>query len=329
MKSNRTDVLLRLLSNRVYFLLLLMAVVIVVMSLISPYFFDLANLFNMLRFGAVLALVGMGQSLVILAGGAGIDLSVGGILSLSGVLFGLLVQAGVTLPLAILLALLTAALLGAVNGLTVGVWGIPPLIGTLGSAWAYGAIALVITNGVPVSDFPASFGFLSEGNILGIPAQILGVVVPAFLLLQFMMMRTVFGRWVYLVGVNDQAARFAGIPVKSVRFLLYTLSGLLAGLGAIVMASWLMAARPDVGAGLDLQSITVAVLGGIDIFGGTGSLVGTILAVLIVTMLASGLQLANINAIWQLAILGFILLGAVALNQVLTRRMALQQGLKV
>jgi ribose/xylose/arabinose/galactoside ABC-type transport system permease subunit len=113
-----------------------------------------------------------------------------------------------------------------------------------------------------------------------------------------------------------------------VRFVLYTVSGLLAGLAAVVMSSWLMAARPDVGAGMELQSITVAVLGGIDIFGGIGSLVGTLLAVLIVTMVASGLQLANINAIWQLAVLGFILLGAVALNQVLTRRMAAQQGLK-
>jgi ribose/xylose/arabinose/galactoside ABC-type transport system permease subunit len=95
------------------------------------------------------------------------------------------------------------------------------------------------------------------------------------------------------------------------------------------MSSWLMAARPDVGVGMELQSITVAVLGGIDIFGGVGSIVGTMLAVLIVTMMASGLQLAGINAIWQLAILGLILLGAVALNQVLSRRVAMQQGLRV
>lgn len=107
------------------------------------------------------------------------------------------------------------------------------------------------------------------------------------------------------------------------------LSGLLCGLAAVVMSSWLMAAWPDVGAGMDMQSITVAVLGGIDIFGGVGSLLGTLLAVLIVTMLASGLQLANINTIWQLALLGLILLAAVALNQVLARRMALKQGLRV
>lgn len=324
------QILLDLLTNRVYFLLVLAVVVVVVMSSISPYFFDWANLVTMMRLSAVLALVGMGQSLVILAGGAGIDLSVGGMLSLSGVIFGLLVaRAGLDLPIAIVLGVLTGAALGAVNGVTVAWWGVPPLIGTLGSGWAYGALALVITQGVPISGFPASFRFLGEGDVQGIPAQILFVVLPAFIILYLVMSRTVFGRWVYLVGVNDTAARFAGVPVTRVRFALYTLSGLLTGLAAVVMSSWLMAARPDVGAGVDLQSITVAVLGGIDIFGGIGSLVGTMLAVFIVTMLASGLQLANINTIWQLAILGAILLGAVALNQVLTRRMAAQQGIKV
>ena len=331
MKKPRFDqILLALLSNRVYFLLGLMVVVVAIMSTLSPYFFDMANLLTMLRLGAVLALVGMGQSLVILAGGAGIDLSVGGILSLSGVLFGLLVtRAGIDLPYAIVLGVLIGAALGAINGITVAWWGIPPLIGTLGSGWAFSALALVITQGVPVSGFPSSFGFLGAGNILGIPAQILLVVLPAFAILYLISSRTVFGRWIYLVGVNDNAARFAGIPVLRVRFTLYVLSGLLAGLAAVIMASWLMAARPDAGAGLDLQSITVAVLGGWDLFGGCGRRVGAMLAVLIVTMLASGLQLGNINAIWQLAILGIILLGAVALNQVLSKRMAAQQGMKV
>lgn len=330
MNRRLDQVLLALLSNRVYFLLALMAIVVVAMSSLSPYFLELSNLLTMARLGAVLALLSMGQSLVILAGGGGIDLSVGGILSLAGVLFGLLVvQAGVPMPLAIVLAVAAGALLGAVNGVTIAWLGVPALIGTLGSGWAYSALALVITQGVPISGFPDAFGFLGEGSVLGIPAQIFFVVAPAFIILYLVTTRTVFGRWIYLVGVNDQAARFAGVPTVRVRFTLYTLSGMLCGLAAIVMSSWLMAARPDVGAGMDMQSITVAVLGGIDIFGGIGSLAGTLLAVLIVTMLASGLQLGNINTIWQLAILGIILLAAVALNQVLTRRMALKQGLRV
>jgi ribose/xylose/arabinose/galactoside ABC-type transport system permease subunit len=319
----------KLLGNRVYFLLVLMVIVVIIMSSISPYFFTTSNLLSMTRFGAVLALLAIGQSLVILAGGAGIDLSIGAILSLAGVLFGMMVQdAGINIWLAISLTIIVGGLLGAVNSVIVAWWGLPPLIATLGTLWAYGALALVLTNGVPISGFPETFAFISQGYILGIPTQILLVVVPAYLILQFVASRTRFGRWIYLLGVNDEAARFAGIPVTRVRFILYTLNGVLAGLSAIIMASWFMAARPDVGAGMDLQSITVAVLGGIYIFGGIGSLAGSMLAVLIVTMVATGLQLANINTVWQLAVLGFMLLGAVALNQVVVQTSARKQGLQ-
>jgi len=308
-----------LLANRVAFLLLLMGLVMVAMSLLSPYFLSVDSLLGMTRFGAVLALIGIGQSLVILAGGAGIDISVGSIISLSGVLFGLMVKADIPLALAVLACVAIGALLGAVNGVTVALWGMPPMIGTFSTMWAYGALALVLTRGVPVSGFPEAFGFLGQGKILGIPAQTLLFVVPAYVLSQFMLSRTAFGRSIYLVGVNDEAARFAGVSPRKVRFVLYTLSGALAGCGALIMSSWLMAARADVGNGMELQAITVAVLGGINIFGGSGSLMGTLLAVVIVTMVQSGLQLANINAIWQLAVLGFILLGAVALNQSVLR----------
>jgi len=320
----------KLLSNRVYFLVVLMIIVVIIMTSLSPFFLTMSNLISMTRFGAVLALLALGQSLVILAGGAGIDLSIGAILSLSGVLFGMLVRdAGVNVWLAIPLTIVAGALLGAVNGVTIVWWGLPPLIATLGTLWAYGALALVLTRGVPISGFPTSFAFISQDYILGIPTQILLIVIPVYLILQFMTSRTRFGRWIYLLGVNDEAARFAGVPVARVRFILYTLNGVLAGLGAVVTASWFMAARPDAGAGMDLQSVTVAVLGGIHIFGGIGSLAGTMLAVVIVTMVATGLQLANINAVWQLAVLGFMLLSAVALNQAVVRQSARRQGVQL
>jgi len=308
--------IIQLLSNRVIFLLFLLVIVIMVMSLISPYFLNIDNLITMARFGAVLALVGLGQSLIILAGGAGIDLSVGSMISLSGVLFGFMVTAGMNVWLSAALTVLIGGILGSVNGVTIALWGLPPLIGTLGTMYAYGALALVMTNGVPISGFPESFSFLANGKVFGLPSQIILVVLPAFAILFFIMRKTNFGRWIYLVGVNENAAQFSGIQVKRVRFFLYIISGLLAGLGAVIMSSWLMASRPDSGSGMDMRSITVAVLGGIDIYGGVGNLMGTILAVLIVTMIASGLQLANINTIWQLAVLGIILLGAVSLNQI-------------
>jgi ribose/xylose/arabinose/galactoside ABC-type transport system permease subunit len=327
MKEKFNRALFMVLGNRLYFLLGLISLVIIIMSLLSPYFLTVNNLLGMTRFGAVLALVALGETLVILAGGGGIDLSVGSILSLSGILFGLMVKAGMSLWLAAVASIIIGGLLGAVNGLTVAKWGLPPLIGTLGTMYAYGALALVLSKGIPVSGFPKDFGFLGQGMIFKVPAQVLIVVIPAFIVLQYMASRTRFGRDVYLVGVNEQAARFAGIPVVGTRFALYTLSGLLAGIGAIIMASYLMTARADVGNGLELQAITVAMLGGTNIMGGAGSLAGTMLAVLIVTMVASGLQLANVNTIWQLAVLGFILLGAVAINQAIAHREAKRHGI--
>lgn len=327
MKEKFNRALYIILGNRIYFLLGLIALVVVVMSLLSPYFLTVNNLLGMTRFGAVLALVAMGETLVILAGGGGIDLSVGSIVSLSGILFGLMFKANIPLWLAAIASIVGGGLLGAVNGLTIAKWGLPPLIGTLGTLYAYGALALVLSNGIPISGFPKDFGFLGQGMILKVPVQVLVVVIPVFILLQYMVSRTRVGRDVYLVGVNEMAARFAGISVVGTRFVLYTLSGVLAGIGAIIMASYLMTARADVGNGLELQAITVAMLGGTNIMGGVGSLVGTILAVLIVTMVASGLQLANVNTIWQLAALGFILLGAVAINQAIAHREAKRHGI--
>lgn len=316
-----------LLSNRVYFLIALLIIVLIIMSVISPYFLNTRTILDILRMGTVLLLLSIGQTLVILAGGAGIDLSVGAMLSLSGVFLGILSRSSVDIWLAALLTILFGGFLGSINGFTVAIWGLPPLIGTLGSMWAYGALALVVTNGIPISNFPKDFAFIGDGRIFGIPAQILLVALPVFAILYFFLNWTYLGRWVYLIGVNETAAKFSGIPVTRVRFSLYTLNGILAGIGAVVMASWLMAARPDVGSGMELQSITVTVLGGTNIFGGFGSLFGTLLAVLIVTLVASGLQLAGINAIWQLAVLGFILLGAVSINQLIYSLKAKQSGL--
>lgn len=327
MEKKLNHIFFVVLGNRIYFLLGLNVLVIIIMSMLSPYFLNAQNLLGMTRFGAVLAMVALGETLVILAGGGGIDLSIGSILSLSGILFGLMVKAGISLWLAAIAAIAIGGLFGALNGLTIAKWGLPPLIGTLGTMYAYGALALVLSKGIPISGFPKDFGFLGQGMILKIPVQVLLIVIPTFIILQYISSRTRFGRDIYLIGVNEHAARFAGISVTKIRFMLYVLDGVLAGAGAIIMSSYLMTARADVGNGLELQAITVAMLGGTNIMGGSGSLVGTMLAVLILTMVASGLQLANVNTIWQLAILGLILLIAVAINQAIALNEAKKHGI--
>jgi len=319
-----------LFSNRVAFLLLLVPIVALILGQMSPWFLTLDNLLGMTQFGAVLALLGMGQTLVIVGGGAGIDLSIGAILSLTGVILGLLVRAGVNVWLAALMSILFAGLLGMGNGLVVTRLRLPPLIATLGTMYAYGAIALVITRGFPISGFPPEFAFLGQEYIFDlIPAQVLLVVVPAWIVLHYIVRYTRFGREVYLVGTNERAAALSGINVQAVRTWLYTLAGVLAGLGAVINSSWLFSARPDVGNNMELQAITVAVLGGASMLGGEGSLTGTMLAVLILTMVSSGLQLANVPVIWQLAVQGGILLGAVAFNQALALRAARERGVRL
>lgn len=314
----------KILMSRTYFLTLLLIVIIIIMSLLSPHFFSLGNLLEITQFGAVLALLAIGQSLIIASGNGGIDLSVGSIVSLSGVVIGMASEAGMNIWVASLIGILVGALLGAINGIATSIVGLPAFIATLGTMYIYSSVALVLTKGTPISGFPEVFGFLGQGTILGIPTQVLLVVVPVFIIISFIVYRTVFGRQIYLVGTNQNAAKFASINVNKTRFILFTLSGLLAGIGAVIMCSWLMTARADVGNGLELQSITVAVLGGIYIFGGRGHLSGVMLAVLVVTVLSSGLQIANINSIWELAILGFILIGAVALNQFLSNRVSVR-----
>ena len=313
--------ILTALRTRLGFLLAANVVAAVVMAQLSPYFLTVGNGQAMLQFGAVIALLAIGQTLVIVSGGGGIDLSVGSMLSLTGVLFGLLaVEAGMPLPLAALLAVLTGAGLGALNGILVTAVGIPPIIATLGTLYLYGSLAVVLTDGVPISGFPEGFGFLGQRTLAGIPTQIVLVVAPVALLAGLMVARTALGRSIYLVGVNELAARLTGIRVARTRIAVYALSGALAGLGAIVTSSWLMSARPDAGVGLELQAITVAVLGGTNIMGGEGTLGGALLAVLVVTMVGQGLQLADVDPTWQLGILGLLLLLAVMLNEFVLRR---------
>jgi ribose/xylose/arabinose/galactoside ABC-type transport system permease subunit len=295
-------------------------VLIVVLSFVSPYFLSISTLLDMTQFGAVLALLGIGQTLVIMGGRGGIDLSVGSVLSLTGVLMAMLVRAGLNIWLACILCVCLGVIFGLANGFLVAWMGLPPLIATLGASYIYSSVALVITNGVPVSGLPEGFSFIGHGQIIGIPAQVVIIVIPAFLIFSWIMKRTTFGRKVQMVGVNDVAANLVGINTRMVRTSLYGISGALAALGAIVMTSWLMGAKPDIGVGYDMQSITVAVLGGTSMFGGTGSLLGTLLAVVVITMIAYGLQLGNVPSVWQLAVVGMLLIGALVVNNYLERR---------
>lgn len=319
--------LVTLLRNRLVFLVTVNVAVFVLLSYLSPFFLDFYSLLEMTRFGAVLGLIALGQTLVFVSGRGGIDLSVGSMLSLSGVFFAtLVVTLGVPVPVAVVAALAFGLALGAINGVLAAIVGMPPFIATLSTLYIYSSLALVWTDGAPVAGFPRAFGVLGQGTVAGVPNQVLLVLVPVALLLIYVVNNTVFGRSIFFVGINDTAARLSGINVRGTRIAVYAISGALAAAGAVVTASWLMSARPDAGSGAELQAITVAVLGGASITGGEGSLSGTLLSVLLVTMIAFGMELAGINTIWQLAVLGLLLLVTVLLNQfVLSRSLRVRE----
>jgi ribose transport system permease protein len=295
--------------------LLLWLIALGIFAARAPAFFSLANFTSILQFSTLLALVTFGQTMVILSGGGGIDLSVGGIVSLSGLLIGLLIKQAVPIFIAGVAGLLSGGILGSLNGLIITRLKLLPLIVTLGTFYAYNGLALALTGGAPISGLPSSFGMLGQSAVLAIPLHTLVFVVPVFLIMTFILSQTPLGRWIYAIGSNEQACRLVGLPVDLIRLGTYTLSGMLAALAGLVADSWLLSARPNIGDNLELLSLTAVLLGGTSIFGGSGGLTGSFIAVLFFTSLQVGLQMLNINNIWQLGIVGLLLIGGVLLDR--------------
>jgi ribose transport system permease protein len=298
-------------------LLLLWLIALVIFAARTPAFFSLANFTSILQFSTLLALVTLGQTLVVLTGGGGIDLSVGGIVSLSGLVIASLMKAGTPAFAAGLAGVLFGALLGGINGLVITRLRLLPLIVTLGTYYAYNGLALALTGGAPISGLPASFGLLGQNEILAIPLHTLILVAPIFLVLLFTLNQTPLGRWIYAMGSNEKAARLVGLPVDAIRLGVYALSGVLAALAGLVADSWLLSARPNIGDNLELLSLTATLFGGTSIFGGSGGLAGSLAAVLFFTSLQVGLQMLNINSIWQLGLVGIFLIGSVLLDRMI------------
>src|ERR1700741_307143 len=298
-------------------LLALWFIALAVFAVCAPAFFTVANFTSVLQFSTLLALVTLGQTLVILTGGGGIDLSVGGIVSLSGLVIGSLLKSGMPGFTATLAGVVFGGVLGGINGLIITRLRLLPLIVTLGTYYAYNGLALALTGGAPISGLPASFGVVGQSEILTIPLHTLVLVAPIFLLLLFTLNQTPLGRWIYAVGSNEKAARLVGLPVDRIRLGVYILSGVLGALAGLVGDSWLLSARPNIGENLELLSLTAALLGGTSIFGGSGGLAGSLVAFFFFTSLQAGLQMLNVNAIWQLGFVGCFLILSVLLDRII------------
>lgn len=309
------------LSQRLLFLFGLLLAAGLAGALLSPHFLQVSTVGYLLQYVPVLGVLGMAQTLVMLSGGPGIDLSIGATMSLVGLAIAAMFGLGVPLLLACALGLGIGGLLGAVNAVLVCVLRIPSLMATLATFFTYSGLALALTGGSALGGFPDWFGVLAQGRFLGVPIHMWTVFVPLAIVLHVLLSRTRIGSHIYAAGNDERAAFLSGVKVWRLRFALYCLSGVIAGLAAIMTLSWFQAARPDAGEGMELLSVTIAVLGGAHIFGGIGRISGTVLAVLIVTTMQVALQLANISQAWQLAAIGLLLVGSVVADNAVGERL--------
>jgi ribose transport system permease protein len=290
------------------------------LSFASDAFLSANNLLNIGVQSAVVAIIAIGMTIVIIT--AGIDLSVGSVAALSGVLGAMMVvQHGVPVPVAIIGGTAIGAVAGVVNGLLVTQAGMAPFIATLGMLSVARGLVYIVTNSVAVSGAPPEFTLLGQGKLGALPIPILALLIVA-LAGHFVLTRTKLGRYSYAMGSNVEAARLSGIPVKRYLTTVYIISGILAGFGGMIAASRVNSGQPNFGIGLELDVIAAAVIGGASLFGGEGTVIGTLLGALLIALIRNGSVLLDINTFYQQVIIGVIIWIAVFWDQYRRRRAA-------
>lgn len=287
-------------------------VLVLVFSASTPRFLTGDNLVGILASVAFIGVVALGQTVVIVGGG--FDLSVAGVAPLSAVVYAQQVNDGRAVAVAFLIALVTGAVVGTVNGLIVTKGGINPLITTLGMLSVSGGVAFTLVDGqsVPIENFSA--GFMAETNLLWVPNQV-WLFVLAALALAFVLRFTVYGRALYALGGNKEAARLAGMRTDALAISTYVASGTFAALGGVILASQLLAGDGNLGKDAALLSVAAVVLGGGSLLGGAGGALGTAAGVLVLGTLANGLTLMHVSTFYQQIATGVVLLVAVGFSQ--------------
>lgn len=295
----------------------LVVVTLAVLARQSDRFFTTDNLLNQGRLAAELGLVSLSMTFVIVTGG--IDLSVGSILGLGAIMVGVFWRnVGLPLPVAMILAVAVGGLCGLGNGLIITRFKVPPLIATLATLALYRGLAEGISQSRSVRGYPEWFFRLGQGEVARVPTQV-WVLVVAALAAGLVLGRTTFGRATYALGANEVAARFSGVAVDRTKLLIYTASGLAAGLAAVIFVSRVSTTRSDMGTGLELDVITAVVLGGTSIFGGKGTITGTVLGLVLIQALRNGLALAGVKGDGTIVVIGGVLILAILVSNLLGR----------
>jgi ribose transport system permease protein len=293
-------------------LVLILLILIVYFSFASPFFLQVDNLLNILASAAALGVMAATQTYLVIA--RGFDVSVGSVVAMTGVIIGLTVRAGSSVWLGVLLALVVAVAIGALNGFISIRLGVNPLITTLGTLSIFSGLAYIISGGQTLLVGDEAFAVIGSGYVGRVPATVF-VLLLVFAVAFFVERYTRVGRNFYAIGSNPEAARLSGIAVDRLSFTLYVVSGLSAGVAGVIVTSQLAAGSPQVGASYLLSVVTAVVLGGTSLAGGRGSTLGTLLAVIILGVLQNGFALMQLSAYVQTTALGVALILAVLLDQ--------------
>jgi len=276
------------------------------------------NLLNQGRLMTEIGLIALPMTFIIITGG--IDLSVGAIVGLCAIMLGYSWKTfGFPLPLAILFALGVGALAGFMNGLVITRLKVPPLIMTIATLALYRGLAEGVSQAHSVRGYPDWFYFLGQGSVFGVPTQLL-VLAALIVVAGVALDRTSFGRTLYAIGANETAARFSALPVDRMKLIIYTLSGLASGLAAFVLVSRVTTTRMDMGMGYELDVIAAVVLGGASIFGGSGTIWGTVIGLVMIQLLKNGLALTGVKGDATIVVIGVALILSVLVASSLQRR---------
>ena len=316
-----------LLEGRAFFALI---AIIAVFSFLSPNYFTVSNFLIMSSQVAIYGILSVGMLLVILNGG--IDLSVGSILALCGVCAGAMMQ-GITLDWAgvilyppvwavVVLTIAVGAAVGALNGVLVAFFKVPPFVATLGVMYVARGVALLMTNGLTYNNLRGTealgntgFNWLGFNRLWGIPISVIVLAIVA-VLAGLMLSRSAFGRWLYASGGNERAAELSGVPTRLVKITVYTISGALAAVAGLVLSSQLTSAGPTAGTTYELTAIAAVVIGGAALTGGRGGVRGTMLGAFVIGFLSAGLVIIGVSSYWQTVFTGAVIVLAVLMNSI-------------
>jgi ribose transport system permease protein len=296
---------------------------VIVFSIVGKNFFTMRSILSLLLQTSAVTIMGIGVTFCIITGG--IDLSIGSVIALTGTVAVMAAMAGVPIWISMIIGLLVGVVTGLLNGLMITRLKLPPFIATLGMMMVARGVALTITN-ANAWPAPDAFGNLGNGTIFdlgrtfpGIPYPVL-IMIAVAIIFSFILGKTRIGRYIYAVGSNEEAARLSGIKINQIKIIAYIISGLLAGLVGVILASRMVTSQPNSAVGYELNAIAAAVIGGTSLMGGIGTIAGTVIGSFIIGILTVGLTMAGANYFMQQIVIGLVVIGAVTIDQLKGRQ---------